>query len=241
MDFHDFFIVLVAFGSELLGTISGFGSSTFFVPFGLLFETYNFILVLTALLHVFGNISKLYLFRKSLDRALFLKFALPSVILAGLGAQFNQYISFGKLKFFLGIFIMSLALIFFFKQKIVQSLSITNAKVVVGLSGFITGLLGTGGALRGIALTSLQIEKSSFVALSAGIDLGGDLIRTAIYFYNSYFDRSHWFYIPLLMLAAYCGSLLGKFVLSKIKQNQFEKIVMVFVFLSGLALIFETP
>lgn len=240
MDFHDFFIVLVAFGSELLGTMSGFGSSTFFVPFGVLFETYNFVLVLTALLHVFGNLSKLFLFRKNVDRALFLKFAVPSVILTGLGAQFNQYISFDKLKLFLGVFIMSLSLIFFYKQKIIQSLTLTNAKVVVGLSGFITGLLGTGGALRGIALTSLQIEKSSFVALSAGIDLGGDLVRMAIYIHNKYFDWSHWFYIPLLMIAAYSGSLIGKYVLNRIEQRHFEKMVMSFVFFSGLILLLES-
>ncbi len=162
------------------------------------------------------------------------------IVLLGLGAQFNQYISFTKLKFFLGIFIVSLSLIFFFKQKIIKGLSLTSARVVVGLSGFIIGLLGTGGALRGIALTSLQIEKNSFVALSAGIDLGGDLLRSSIYLYHRYFEWSHWFYIPMLMLAAYVGSLAGKLFLGKINQVQFEKIVMVFVFLSGFALLFES-
>lgn len=240
MNWHDLFIALVALGSEFIGTISGFGSSTFFMPIGVLFEKYNFILVLTAFLHVFGNLSKLFLFRRHFNRDLFWKFAIPSVLLAGFGAVLNQYISFDKLKLALGIFITSLAIIFFFKQKIMQTMSFTNAKILVGLSGFVTGLLGTGGALRGMALASLQIEKNSFVALSAGIDLSGDLLRAAIYLYNSYFDWSHWFYVPILILVAYVGSLLGKVIINKINQKQFEKIVVLFIFISGLALIYES-
>lgn len=237
MQWHDIVLALVAFGSELLGTVSGFGSSTFFMPIGILFEKFNFILALTALLHVFGNVAKLLLFRKSFDFRLFLKLALPSVILAGVGAQLNQYVSVEWLKLYLGIFIMLLAVLFFARRNIVTRLSLRSAGAAVGVSGFITGLLGTGGALRGIALAGLQLEKSSFVALSSGIDVGGDVLRAIIYFYNGYFDWTHWFYFPILIAAAYLGSFAGKLILEKINQAQFEKVVMVFVFFSGLALV----
>lgn len=239
MNWHDFLLSLVALGSEFLGTISGFGSSTFFMPIGVLVEKYNFVLALTAILHIFGNVSKLYLFRKNFNFRMFLKFALPSVVLTGVGALLNQFISFEKLKLFLGIFIMTLAVVLFFKNKIISALTSDNAVLTVALSGLFTGLLGTGGALRGIALASIQIEKNAFVALSSGIDIGGDLLRMSVYLYNDYFEWSHWFYLPLLMLAGYSGSYLGKIVINKIDQKQFEKIVMVFVFLSGTLLIFE--
>ena len=239
MNWHDFLLSMAALASEFLGTISGFGSSTFFVPFGILIEKFRFVMILTAFLHVFGNFSKLFLFRKSFDLKLFLKFALPSAILSGMGALFSDYISFDKLKVALGIFIMFLAVIFLFKQKIISTLTARYAVLTVGLSGFLTGLLGTGGALRGIALSSMQLEKNGFVALSAGIDLGGDLLRAAIYLYNGYFDWSHWFYIPLLIIAGYFGSFFGKLLLNKINQKQFERIVIAFIFLSGLMLIVE--
>lgn len=239
MSWHDVLLSLVALGSEFLGTLSGFGSSTFFVPIGVLFEKYNFILALTSFLHIFGNVSKLFLFRKSFNYVLLLKFALPSVILCGIGALLSKYISFGQLKLILGIFIMSLALVFLFKQKIVNSLTANNAVFTVAISGFLTGLLGTGGALRGIALSGIHIEKNAFVALSSGIDIGGDILRAGIYIYNDYFDWAHWFYIPLLIVAGYVGSYLGRLVLNRINQTQFEKIVMAFVFLSGLLLIIE--
>lgn len=239
MSWHDFLLSLVALGSEFLGTISGFGSSTFFMPIGVLVEKYNFVLALTAILHIFGNLSKLYIFRKNFNFSMILKFAVPSVVLTGIGALLSRFISFENLKLFLGIFIMILAVIFFFKNKIISALTSRYAVLTVGLSGFLTGLLGTGGALRGIALASIQLEKNAFVALSSGIDIGGDILRMSVYLYNDYFEWSHWFYIPLLMLAGYIGSYLGKIVINKIDQKQFEKIVMAFVFLSGVLLIIE--
>jgi uncharacterized membrane protein YfcA len=97
-----------------------------------------------------------------------------------------------------------------------------------------TGLVGTGGALRGLALAALRVPKSTFVALSAAIDLGGDTVRSLIYIKSGLFQWNHWFYIPALMLAALLGSIVGKWALSQISQRLFERLVAVFVFLSGL-------
>ena len=172
MYWHDALLVLIAMASEFLGTISGFGSSTFFLPIGVLIEQFNFILMLTAVLHIFGNISKLYLFRKSFNFKMFSAFALPTLVLTGMGALLSRYVPIDKLKTVLGLFIMSLALILYFKQKIISRLTTSNAVIAVGVSGFLTGLMGTGGALRGVALASLQLEKNVFVALSSGIEIG---------------------------------------------------------------------
>lgn len=239
MGWHDLYLVLIAAGSELLGTISGFGSSTFFLPLAVRIENFNFVLILTALLHIFGNVSKLYLFRKSLDFKIFVKFAVPSLILSGFGAFLSRFFSFEKFKIILGLMIVALSILLYFKKKVFARMNMVTAQYTVGASGFLTGLLGTGGVLRGIALASLGLEKSVFVALSSGIDLGGDILRACIYMYNGYFDWSHWFYIPMLIAAGYVGSFLGQRLLNRMSQEQFEKIVLVFVLLSGLLLVVE--
>jgi uncharacterized membrane protein YfcA len=110
--------------------------------------------------------------------------------------------------------------------------------VLSGISGFSTGLIGTGGALRGLALASLRIEKNSFISLSSSIDIGGDILRAIIYLANGYMDWQQWLYIPFLGIAALLGSLAGKKIISKLSQAQFEKIVAVFVFASGFAMTF---
>lgn len=238
MGFHDFLLIALAALSEAIGTISGFGSSTFFVPAAVLLETFGFVLALTAILHCFGNFSKLALFGKHTPKKLIIRLGLPFVVFTGLGALLSAKIPVIFLTKFLGAVLIYLSLLTLLKKNRPQILPQKSARLLCGLSGFITGLVGTGGALRGIALSTLQLEKNSFVALSAAIDLGGDLLRAGIYFYQGYMDWKQWFYIPLLGIAAVGGSLFGKAILNKINQQQFEKIVAGFILISGLGMLF---
>lgn len=43
-----------------------------------------------------------------------------------------------------------------------------------GISGFIVGLIGTGGALRATFLTGLKIDKEKYITTAAVIALGTD-------------------------------------------------------------------
>jgi uncharacterized membrane protein YfcA len=237
MSLHDLFLAAIACVSEVLGVLSGFGSSTFFVPVATFFESMNLVLAITAILHCFGNFSKLVIFRQKFDPRFFLKLAIPSVVLAALGAALNSYVSSDIFSKLLGILLIVVALLGLFKKNLMRKIPPGAGLAMVGFSGFVTGLLGTGGAIRGMGLMSLKLEKGAFVFLSSGIDLGGDLLRTSIYVYNGYMDWNQWFYLPLLGLAAYLGTNIGKKVLDKISQDSFEKIVAVFIVAGGLALL----
>ena len=239
MHFHDVSLIIVGLFSEVLGTISGFGSSTFFVPYALFFEKLQLVLALTAILHCFGNISKLALFKFKIDKALFLKLVVPSILLTGIGALLTKFIHIEYLQRILGFVLVLLPLTQFLSRKIPIKGTVRFSIILTGISGFTTGLIGTGGAIRGLALTLLNIEKNSFIALSAAIDLGGDLTRAGIYIYNGYMDWDQWFYIPLLGLAAISGAWLGRRIVNSFSQKQFKKSVAVFVFLSGITMILK--
>lgn len=240
MNIYDLALIFFAFLSELLGTLSGFGSSTFFVPAALFVESFHFVLALTAILHCFGNLSRIILFRKNFEWRLFFRLALPFIILTGVGAILTKYSDPAALKVSLGIFLILVAPVLAFGKHAMERLPIWAGVILSGVSGFLTGFVGTGGAIRGIALTALKIEKNSFVALSSSIDVGGDLLRASIYLKNGYMDWSQWFYIPLLWVAAILGARAGKKVLNRVNQTQFERIVAFFVFVSGIALLVKT-
>ncbi len=237
MELHDFLLTALAFFSELLGTISGFGSSTFFVPLALFLEKFQLILVLTSLLHCFGNISKFFLFRESFSKKLLLQLALPAILFTGIGAYLNSFFLSLYLQRVLGVLLIFLSTLHFFGRK--KRVSMPVASALCGVSGLLTGLVGTGGAIRGLALSALQMEKNSFVLLSASIDLGGDLFRAAIYLYQGYMDWRQWFYLPLFGAAAIAGTILGKMILNKIPQEKFEKIVALLIFLSGISMLLK--
>jgi hypothetical protein len=55
-------VFLIAFFSEVVGTVAGFGSSVFFVPLAGLLLGFHEVLALTSILHVFSNAAKLVFF-----------------------------------------------------------------------------------------------------------------------------------------------------------------------------------
>ncbi|MCP6335986.1 hypothetical protein NL449_28610, partial [Klebsiella pneumoniae] len=74
------------------------------------------------------------------------------------------------------------------------------------LSGGMAGLVGTGGAVRGLALAAFALPKEVFVATSAAIDLGIDLARAGAYFANGYVHVHDLVYLPMLAVVAIAGS-----------------------------------
>lgn len=54
--------LLLALLAEIVGTIGGFGSSVFFVPFTNLFFDFHTVLGITAIFHLSSNISKILSF-----------------------------------------------------------------------------------------------------------------------------------------------------------------------------------
>lgn len=239
MHFHDLALFVIAFASEILGTLSGFGSSTFFVPIALLVESFKFVLALTAILHCFGNLFKIVLFRGDFQRAAFIQLVVPSVIFAAIGALLTAQFPVEFMLRSLGVVLMFFSVLSLFAKSRIQFLPKWAATILAAISGFSTGFVGTGGAIRGLALAALQLPKNSFVVISSAIDIGGDLIRTIIYLRNGFMDWGQWFYLPLLAVAAFAGANIGKLILSRINQVHFEKIVAVFIFLSGLMMLIE--
>lgn len=237
LDVYDLILVLIAFLSELIGTISGFGSSTFFVPLAVFFEDFKLVLALTSLLHCFGNFSRILVFYKSLDRKIFIKLVLPFLILTLIGSILTLSFEPRVMTLTLGGFLIFISIFMGRLKKTEAPNAITY--LLTSMSGFFTGLVGTGGALRGAALGTLSLSKETFIVTSASIDLGGDILRASVYLWNGYMDWTHWFYIPLLMVSAYMGTQIGKKILHHFSKEQFEKIVRVFIFLSGLLLLIK--
>ena len=104
----------------------------------------------------------------------------------------------------------------------------TNFNLYTGgiISGFLAGLIGTGGAIRGITLAAFGLEKDMFIATSALIDLGVDSSRAVVYIMQGYFTSEHLILIPFLIVIAVLGSYLGKKVLAFIPEKYFHYVVL---------------
>ncbi|MFH1881927.1 MAG: TSUP family transporter [Planctomycetota bacterium] len=77
-------IVIVA---SCVGTMTGFGTSTIMVPIVLLFYPLPQTLLFVGIIHWFGNIWKLILFKKGFQWRLILSFGVPGIAATFFGAS----------------------------------------------------------------------------------------------------------------------------------------------------------
>lgn len=226
--------MVLALLAEIIGTIGGFGSSVFFVPIGNFYFDFYTVLGLTAVFHLFSNISKIVLFRKGFNKFLLIYIGIPSVIFVIIGGYLSKLMSTFLLEFILGFFLIGLSLLFLIKKKLIFPPQKRESIIGGALSGFTAGLLGTGGAIRGLTMAAFNLEKSVFIATSAGIDFMIDLSRTVVYYQNGYIHKGILIYIPFLLVIGFVGTYLGKQIVKQIPQEKFKTISLVLVLLIGV-------
>lgn len=226
--------LLLALIAEIIGTIGGFGSSVFFVPLGNFYFDFYSVLGLTAIFHLSSNLSKIFLFKKGLNKRLLLYIGLPSVVFVVLGGVISKFLNTYFLEIFLGIFLVGLSTFFLIKSKIIIPAKNKNAIIGGSLSGFSAGLLGTGGAIRGLTMAAFNLEKSVFIATSAFIDFMIDFSRTFVYYNNGYIHKHDLKYVPFLLIIGLIGSFIGKKVLAYIPQSKFRRLSLYLILIIGI-------
>lgn len=212
--------------AEVLGTVGGFGSSVYFVPMASYFMDFQTVLGITALYHLSSNLSKIGFFRKGIDKDLIIYLGIPAILLVVLGAWMSKWLSPVWLGLGLGVFLLTFSLWMLWNRNATITPSRKNALAGGAVSGFIAGLLGTGGAVRGAVMTSFNLNKDKFVATSAIIDMGIDLSRTVVYAQNGYMHKHDLYLVPILIVISITGTFLGKKILDRISQNQFRQLVL---------------
>lgn len=233
MQINYLFLVLTLL-AEVIGTIGGFGSSVFFVPIGAFYFDFYSVLGMTAIFHLSSNLSKIFLFRKGLDKFLLLYIGIPSVIFVILGGYLSKFVNARFLEIILGIFLVAMSLLFLVKKDLVITANKPNSVGGGILSGLTAGLLGTGGAIRGITMAAFNLEKSVFIATSALIDFMVDLSRTFVYYGNGYIGKQELMYLPFLLFIGITGTWIGKKILNYLPQEKFKRISLILILLIGV-------
>lgn len=229
-----YLFLLLSLIAELFGTVGGFGSSVFFVPIANFYFDFESVLGLTAIYHLSSNLSKIVLFKKGLDKKLLVNIGIPSVIFVVIGGLFTKFFNNSYLELILGVFLFVFALLFLIKKEIVINPNRRNAIIGGGFSGFSAGLLGTGGAIRGLTMAAFNLEKSVFIATSAFIDFLIDFSRTFVYYYNGFIHKHDLIYVPFLLVIGIIGTAFGKRVLNFIPQNKFKQISLGLILIIGI-------
>lgn len=221
-----------------VGTLTGFGTSTIMVPVLLMFYPLPQTLLLVGIIHWFGDIWKMLLFREGVKWWLILAFGIPGVAFSYLGATLSISGDERLLSQILGGFLLVYVVFLFAKSDFEIPASKLTAATGGTLSGFLAGIFGVGGAVRSAFLMAFDLPKAVYIATSGGIAILIDTTRLGTYLYGG--TR-----LPELLLwgliAFVPASLLGaegaKHIVDRIPQDRFRQVIAVFLLLAGLKLL----
>ncbi len=235
-------VLLIALATIIasgIGTITGFGSSTILLPILLLMLPLPEAILLAGIIHLSGNIWKIVLFKKGFKWKLILLFGIPGIITTYLGARLTTSIEQDILLPILGVFLVLYVVFLFAKSSFKLPQSSIAAGIGGSLSGFLAGLFGVGGAVRGAFLTAFNLPKEVYIITAATIALFIDVTRITTYiFEGTSLDTKIIYSLIIFILATLVGSFTAKKIVNKIPQHYFRFVVAVFLFIIGCKFIF---
>lgn len=230
---------LLALVAEIIGTISGFGSSVFFVPVAAYFFDFHSVLGITAIFHVFSNLSKIYFFKRGVNWNIVLYLGIPAIIFVSIGAYLSKFFDSTLLELILAVFLIGFSILFLIAQNVIIKPTHTNSIIGGSISGFVAGLLGTGGTIRGMTLAAFNLNKDVFIATSAFIDFGVDLSRGIVYFSNGYMHWHDMKFVLILIAVSIVGTYIGKKVLDRVSETTFKRIVLFVILGIGITTLMQ--
>lgn len=231
-------LTALVFVASAIGTITGFGLSTVMVPVVLLFYPLTQTLFFVGIIHLFGNVWKVVLFRSGFRWKLVLSFGIPGIAASLLGALLAFEAPTGLLLRILAGFIIIYVIYLFAKPsfKIKQG---TGSAVTGGsLSGFLAGIFGMGGAVRSLFLSAFDLPKAVYIATAGTIAFFIDITRVTTYFVKgARLEPSILWGMLIFIPASYLGAKAAQAVVEKIPQKHFRKVIAAFLFLVALKLL----
>ncbi len=232
------YIALLTFVAAAIGTITGFGTSTLMIPVLVIFFPPVEAIFLVSIIHWFGNIWKVALFRSGFNWRLLILFGGVGIATSYIGAYVSLGANEALLLQVLGIFLAAYALFLVFQSRF--KLPAGNMTAISGgaLSGFFAGMFGIGGAVRSAFLAAFDLPKAVYIATAGAIGLIVDSTRIITYFTGGATLPQELSYGLLLFIpVSFIGAQVAKKIVGKIPQNQFRVVVAIFLFMIGAKLI----
>jgi len=249
-------ICLAAFIASGLTLFSGFGLGTLLMPVVAVFFPLEVAVAMTAVVHLANNLFKLLLLGRGADARVLLRFGIPAVLFAWIGAALLVDLSVGDAAIeysllgqvmstsVLNLILGSLVLLFIVLELLpaMGRLSFDSKYLPLGgvLSGFFGGLSGHQGAFRSMFLIKANLSKEAFIATGVLIAVLVDMTRLLVYGIDLFSERQEidWVVVAVASLSAFIGALLGRRLLKKITLRSVQLLVSAMLALIAIGLIF---
>jgi uncharacterized membrane protein YfcA len=217
-----------------VGTSTGFGISTIMIPVLSLWAPLPVALLFVGIIHLFGDIWKMILFKKGLDLRLALTFGVAGVAASYIGASLSFYAAHLPLKRMLGGFLLVYVVFLLIKRQWRLPKRPVTAVSGGALSGLFAGFFGIGGAVRSAFLAAFDLPKEVYLFTSGFVALFIDVTRITRYLIGGTRLESLLLYgLAVCVPVSFGGAYLAKRLLNRIPQHLFRTFVALFLALVG--------
>ena len=217
---EEFYILLLTFVASLLGTMTGFGSSTVMIPVLLLFFPVPTALLFSGFVHVLVDIWEMEFFKEGLHWRLILFFGIPGMIASFIGAFFSADVPALLMSRIIGFVLLGYVGFVFFKSR--WKLKAHDGTAVAGglISGFFAGAFGLGGAIRSTFLSFFDLPKRVYLFTAGAVALLIDAIRVIGYWLGgSRFDDFSILLLLTVIPVSFLASFVGEEVVDHVPQQ----------------------
>ena len=232
--------LLCAFLAETIGTMAGFGAATILTPIAALFMDIKTAIAVVACFHLFGNSSRLFFFHRHVRWPIWWRFGLTGVVCSLWGASLTARLSSAAVEVLVGLFLMGYvvtSLVASERLRLPQKpVTLIGGGVV---SGFVAGLIGTGGAIRSACLMVFALPKEAYIGTSAAIAIVVDATRVPVYVTGRFIPPTMVRALLGLMVVAFCGSWCGQRLVRRLSAHAFRRGVLALLTIMGLKLLID--
>jgi uncharacterized protein len=248
-------IGLIAFAASALTFFSGFGLGTLLLPAFAFFYPIEIAVASTAVVHFLNGLFKLLLVGRDADRRTVLRFGLPAIAAAFVGAWLllrlaatSPIVTYTLLglpatilpaKLAVGVLLLVITALELSPRY--EHIAFPSKYVPLGgvLSGFFGGVSGMQGALRSAFLIRLGLSKEAFIGTGVVVATLIDISRLGVYAKRlvSHHSELNYTVLAVAVVCAFLGALLGNRFLRKLTIRALQRIVGIMLVVVALALI----
>ncbi len=215
----------------MLSASCGLGGSLLLIPTLTLLLGVKEGIVLSSILLGLNNVVKTFYYRHHIKLKASLFLLLPMIIGSAIGALLMVQLN-SKL---LGFFLLAHICISFFVQRFSTG-SIQRATGIgyAGLAGLCSGLSGTSGPLKGIAVRCFHQSKTALVATASVISLASDAVKSGVYLSQLSGIQLNTFVIAFGLVSMPIASSLGKRINEQMTTKAYD--ALFYTVMSGYVL-----
>ena len=223
-------VALLTLLASGVGTLTGFGTSTIMVPVLLSFLPLPEALLFVGILHWFGDVWKIALFRKGIDLGLIVRFGVPGLIATVFGGMLVFVIDDTLLLRVLGGALLGYVLFLLLRPGFRLPQSTVTALAGGTAYGVTAGLFGIGGAVRGAFLAAFDLPKAVYIATAGAIGLAVDTGRLITYWVEgARIDERLLWGLLLFVPVSFVGAKLSERIVDRIPQSRFRTVISLFL------------